>query len=215
MCETCNNVVPFNPVESEMPVAPDSVVDDDRWPNYPKAFRFAVGLTLEEEGILSDHIKDPGGLTKYGISKKTYPHLDIANLTKEDAVEIYYRDFWQRPGFGRIENMVIASELFDTAVNGGIGTAAKVAQRAVNRMGMRIGVDGDFGPVTRNALNGLAERYAINLLGALNGEQYLFYVELLNRDPARFSAFFKGWMKRTLVKEAQWEALEKALAIAA
>ena len=38
---------------------------------------------------------DPGGLTKYGISKKAYPNEDIANLTLERAKELFRRDYWK------------------------------------------------------------------------------------------------------------------------
>ena len=48
---------------------------------------------LGHEGGLSDNPKDPGGLTKWGISQRSYPHLDIRNLKVEEAVEIYKRDF--------------------------------------------------------------------------------------------------------------------------
>jgi len=34
--------------------------------------------------------------TKYGISAMSYPKLDIKNLTRDEAVAIYERDFWAR-----------------------------------------------------------------------------------------------------------------------
>lgn len=57
-------------------------------------FEKALAFTLQNEGELCSVEGDAGGLTKYGISKRSYPHLDIANLTKEKAAEIYRRDFW-------------------------------------------------------------------------------------------------------------------------
>ena len=57
---------------------------------FDKAMNF-VGLM--EGGYVNDPI-DKGGETKYGISKRSYPNLDIKNLTKEQAREIYYKDFW-------------------------------------------------------------------------------------------------------------------------
>ena len=32
-------------------------------------------------------------VTKFGISKKSYPNIDISNLTEEEAIQIYYEDF--------------------------------------------------------------------------------------------------------------------------
>ena len=48
------------------------------------SFNHALALVLSLEGIGNDS-HDPGGETKYGISKRAYPDLDIANLTEEDA----------------------------------------------------------------------------------------------------------------------------------
>jgi len=40
-----------------------------------------------EGGYVNDHY-DPGGETKYGISKRAFPHLDIKNLTKKKALRV-------------------------------------------------------------------------------------------------------------------------------
>ncbi len=62
---------------------------------------------------------DPGGETKWGISKRANPSLDIANLTKADAIEVYrrkyWKDEWEQLGFP------LAACMMDTAVNGGNG----------------------------------------------------------------------------------------------
>lgn len=58
-------------------------------------FETAVNLVLEEEGGLVHNPNDPGGLTKFGISQRAYPTLDIANLTVDDAKAIYFKDYWQ------------------------------------------------------------------------------------------------------------------------
>ena len=55
-------------------------------------FLKAVGEVLEnEKGYVNDPA-DPGGETKYGIIKRSYPNLDMAKLTMEQVLEIYYRD---------------------------------------------------------------------------------------------------------------------------
>jgi len=51
---------------------------------------------LRHEGGYVNNPNDPGGETKYGISKRSYPNVDIKNLTPEQALEIYHRDFWPR-----------------------------------------------------------------------------------------------------------------------
>lgn len=78
-------------------------------------FERSLAFTLKWEGGLTT---DSGGLTKYGISQKSYPDLDIANLTLEQAKEIYKRDYWDAmkcDTFMFPECMV----LFDSSVNCG------------------------------------------------------------------------------------------------
>lgn len=36
---------------------------------------------------------DPGGKTKYGISQKAYPALNIKALTLNEVKKIYFRDY--------------------------------------------------------------------------------------------------------------------------
>lgn len=57
-------------------------------------FEQAIAFTLSWEGGYVNDPNDPGGETKYGISKKSYGHLDIKNLTVEQAKAIYYEDYW-------------------------------------------------------------------------------------------------------------------------
>ncbi len=52
-------------------------------------FEGALKFTLSWKGGLVNDPNDPGGETKYGISKRAYPELDIANLTLEQAKGIY------------------------------------------------------------------------------------------------------------------------------
>ena len=56
----------------------------------------AFDLLMQNEGGYVNDPKDDGGETKYGISKKQYPHLDIPSLTLWQAKEIYKQDYWYR-----------------------------------------------------------------------------------------------------------------------
>jgi len=62
---------------------------------------------------------DPGGTTKWGISQKAYPDLDIEQLTEEQAKEIYKRDYWDEVAMGHYDDLDMCA--FDTAVNCGVG----------------------------------------------------------------------------------------------
>lgn len=84
--------------------------------NFDTAFERLIG----HEGGEVNHPKDPGGHTKYGISKRQYPSVDIAALTLDDAKAIYKRDYWDAIK-GDERAYPVAFELFDAAVNHGVG----------------------------------------------------------------------------------------------
>lgn len=66
--------------------------------------------------------KDPGGQTKYGIAKRSYPHLDIQNLSEDDAKRVYMHDYWSPLNLDE-QFYPWALATFDCAVNQGVGTA--------------------------------------------------------------------------------------------
>lgn len=103
-------------------------------------------LSPTNEGGYVNDPEDPGGETKFGISKREYPNLDIAALTRDDAIAIYRRDFWE-PIQGDTLPVGVAFQLLDFAVNSPITTALRALQRAVG-----VADDGVFGPVSREAL---------------------------------------------------------------
>jgi lysozyme family protein len=111
-------------------------------------FNKAIQFILEVEGGYVNDFHDPGGETKYGISKKAFPELDIKNLSIDEAKEIYYKQYWLGSG-AKVENISsdLAIIIFDTAVNMGVATSIKILQRV-----LRVQEDGVFGVITENAL---------------------------------------------------------------
>lgn len=87
-------------------------------------FNVAVGRVISHEGEYSNDPNDPGRETKFGISKRAYPNLDVKNLTREQAIEIYYNDYW-RPLKDLAINDYVRFHLFDYAVNSGVNQAIK------------------------------------------------------------------------------------------
>lgn len=165
-------------------------------PSFEKAFSITVG---HEGGYVNDP-KDNGGETKYGISKRSYPDLDIKALTLDEAKSIYYADFWKTKKMDLDElPEKIAIELFDTAVNMGSYTARKMLQEALNllnRNEMKYGdliVDGIIGAFT---LHAVAKTNESELLKVLNGLQFARYLKIVAAHPAQ-ERFFAGWIKRT------------------
>lgn len=158
-------------------------------------FPAAFAATLDYEGSYVDDPADPGGETKWGISKRSYPDLCIASLTVEDAKQIYRRDYWNRLGLGKLNSECIAGEIFDTAVNAGRGTAAKIAQRALNYLGENLLEDGVCGSLTIAALNKWISKDERALFVCLNGFQFIHYHTITQRKNC-LKRFARGWTKR-------------------
>ena len=139
---------------------------------------------------------DPGGGTKFGISSRAYPDLDIRHLTAQDAAVIYRRDYWNPLQLDKVRDQTVASRAFNIGVNLGTVRGAKVLQVAVNRfLGCRpIPVDGRIGPQTLGAVN---RQDAVALDAALRVEQGRYYLALVDAKPA-LGKFLHGWMNRAL-----------------
>ena len=157
-------------------------------------FEDAVRIVLELEGggRLALHAKDPGGLTKFGISLKAYPQLGrsgISDLTEEEAIAIYRRDYWNVLRVDRLPPRLRLA-LFDTAVNCGTKAAVEILQRALRLLGAQVAVDGDLGPLTFGAIISYpTDRVLIHVLL----ERQRFY-----RNLGAYSVFGLGWEKRIL-----------------
>ena len=115
---------------------------------YPPDFLIAVDRVLLNEGGYSSNPADPGGATNFGISARQHPGLDIATLTRDAAVKIYWREWWQRFGFARLPDAV-ASKTFDLSVNMGAGHAIQCLQRALRACD-------SHSPVTEDGVLGVA-----------------------------------------------------------
>lgn len=157
-------------------------------------FDNAFDLLMELEGGTVDNPSDPGGLTKWGISSRSHPDVDIENLTKEGAKAIYKEEYW--PWYmERVTDWSVAAELFEQLVNMRPKTAVKVWQRALNYLGAGIAVDGEFGAVTLRNINRYSRRMRVPLLKALNGVQFMHFFKLVEGGE-RFDNFARGWLRR-------------------
>ena len=138
---------------------------------------------INHEGGYIFNPHDPGGETKFGISKRSYPHLDIHSLTLADAKTIYKRDFWDRAQCDKL-HPDLAFDLFDGAVNSGIGQSIRWLQRAVG-----VADDGVVGPLTLASINRENDTSAIR--ARYNGHRLDFMTRLSTWD-----VFGKGWARR-------------------
>lgn len=145
-------------------------------------FATACDRLLGHEGRYVNNPRDPGGETNWGISKRSYPHLDIKNLTRDQAIAIYKTDFWDAI-YADLMFSSVRYQLFDFAVNSGIQTAIRCFQRALG-----VADDGHWGRLSQAACDGTSE--ADQLMG-LNAERLDFMTRLSNWDNAS-----RGWARR-------------------
>lgn len=89
-------------------------------------FKTAMAFVRKWEGGYVNDPDDPGGETKYGISKRAYPKEDIKNLTRERAEFLYKRDYWDVLNLDNFPQDK-AIVLFNVAVNMGISKAKAFA----------------------------------------------------------------------------------------
>jgi lysozyme family protein len=144
-------------------------------------------LIDHEKGYVNDP-RDPGGETKFGISKRSYPGEDIPNMTLERSKAIYARDFWGPAGCDALPDL-LKFEMFDIAVNtsapGKPVTAIKLLQQAVGSFS-----DGVLGPKTLQAAQTMEPARALRRLQAVR-LRYYAAIPKERRDP-----FLAGWVNR-------------------
>ncbi len=195
--------------------------------NYSPRFNVAMVALLKTEGGFVNDPHDAGGATKYGISlrfllaegKVDLDHngradfdldmdgdidgQDIRLLSVDHAKALYYRCFWQTVQADQYPRP-LGEALFDQAVNGGLVSARKLLQRAVNLCLMRqpvtglLTVDGQIGPVTNQAVLKVLQYPAQGmpaLMDAYREAAKERYRGIVARNPSQ-QRFLKGWLAR-------------------
>lgn len=122
---------PFSkPVKTVLPIVGGGVSQlEENWQRsraFVRKWEGGLSLNPEDHGNWTGGRKGQGELkgTNFGISAASYPHLDIRNLTIEQADAIYFKDYWQASGADRLPYPYCLL-VFDTAVLHGVGTAKK------------------------------------------------------------------------------------------
>jgi lysozyme family protein len=172
------------------------------------AWQKACDHLLKVEGGLVNNPKDPGGITKYGISLRFLKDLnldadhdgdvdadDIRALSPAAAAGIYYDQFWNRYGYATLPE-ALAIKVFDMSVNMGPAQAHRLLQRSMIACGAAVDADGKLGPKSWAELDKLIEAGEGELLYTiLKKLQAQFYNDLVSKKPA-LSVFLRGWMNR-------------------
>ena len=163
----------------------------------------SIPRILVHEGGYINHHDDPGGPTNKGITLATYRRNinpkgtaeDVKNITTEQAVQIYKKEYWDKPKIGKLPNGV-SHAVFDFGVNSGPSQAIKSLQKV-------LGVEKRTGKLDEATLEAVNMYEPEQLITALNQERLRFVSGLKN---AR--SFLKGWTSR--IERVQQEATELA-----
>lgn len=150
-------------------------------------FDTALKHIFVSEGGLINHPKDPGGITKYGISLRAYPNLSelyIRNMTKQQASVIYYDDYWLPMHCEELPEH-LRLMVFDCAVNQGVSFATRCLQTVLS-----VQVDGIIGPQTLIAASTKDVDTTLHLFAINRFSRYL-----RNKNWATFG---EGWTSRLL-----------------
>jgi lysozyme family protein len=169
--------------------------------NMEDTFELALQFTLKWEGGYVHHPRDPGGPTNMGITQRTYneylderklPRRSVAELTKEEAKQIYYERFWKFVAFvTKPEWRLFRIAAFDTAVNFGPANMTWLWQKALG-----IKADGGWGPITAGTTATRIKwqgdlRAAVSLVcERIRYRGHVVYKDCTRKD------FLNGWLNR-------------------
>jgi len=151
-----------------------------------EAFGLALEFVLDHEGGYVADPRDPGGETRFGISRRAHPDVDIAGLTREEAALIYWEHYWQ-PAACEALPTPVAIALFDGVVQHGVGLGVRLLQET-----LPVRVDGINGPRTQAAARAADPRELVARYLTL---RIRFYCRLARRDG---ELYLGGWTRRML-----------------
>lgn len=193
-------------------------------------FKIALAWVLQpsHEGGYANNPHDSGGETYRGISRKNFPTwagwvaidrykaqpLMVRSLNEtlagdlglQNAVQdFYFKQYWQKSGYGGIKSQAVATKLLDLDVNvesNAIGgPAVRCLQRALNSCGQAVTVDGHLGPATLGAIDPIPEHELVVQI-ANEAERFHRQVAIDHPEDARF---LNTWVRRDRDLEGlQW-----------
>lgn len=149
-------------------------------------FDICINRLLGNEGGYVNNPADPGGETNWGISKRSYPKLDIKALTRVQAAALYKRDFWDVVGLDD-QPLGVANQLLDFAVNSGGTNAIRALQRA-----LQVADDGHIGEHTLAAIKATEPH---DIIMRFLSQRIVFMTNCQNWANAG-----KGWSRRIAVQ---------------
>jgi lysozyme family protein len=171
-----------------------------------ESFNRAFEWILEAEGVDADDPDDLGGRTRFGISQRFHPNINVADLTLDEARQIYLEEYWQ-PIRGDELPELLGIVVFDGAVQHDPVDAARFLQQALHA---RLKTNGVIGPKTLAAATAAARhpktlKETIVRYLAIRTAYYTRRVALRPKDEKHFN----GWICRLFRLQAWVLALER------
>jgi len=173
--------LPTTPHALEQSSRPEVLSDKDK---FEKAMKFVRVV----EGGKFNHPNDPGGFTNMGLTQRDYPNLNLHNLTRKQADDIFYKDYWKKSIASKLPDPAFIS-YFDSVVNTGVSRANKILQEVVGAK-----PDGIVGSQTLKAIDDYKD--AQKLAIAIADRKQKFYLNLVEKN-SKFKSFIRGWTRRT------------------
>jgi lysozyme family protein len=172
--------------------------------------KVSLGVVFGHEGGLQCDPHDPGnwtggkvglgraGCTKYGIATVTYPREDIRHLSIQRAALLYERDFWTPLRLSDFRSQGLATEVFDTAVNMGVGTSANIVLKTINYLGpAHYKMTGHLNPEQAEWINKYTKRKVrrVKFWKILNVYQAERYMSIINHNE-KMRQYEDSWFSR-------------------
>lgn len=156
-------------------------------------------MSWEGHGVTHKVEGDPGGDTRYGISERAHPDVDLHKLTEGSARAIAKVMYWNRLRCYQLPDL-LQFQVFDTGYNCGPSTAARILQLAINVElcslappdEILLKVDGVLGRATVAAAAAHSPSRVCRIFKALRAANYL---RLADERPGS-AKFIHGWLRR-------------------
>ena len=167
--------------------------DDDERQRFDACFN---AVYKWEGGKYTNHPRDKGGPTKHGITlgrlrswrrDKSLTANDVRRLTKSEAKDIYYQDYWKASECDALPAGIDLC-VYNRSVNSGPVRGQRLLQTLLRGYGKQVAVDGDIGPETIAALEGIGRQRIV--------DDYFAAYERYYRRLSDFDVFGKGWLNR-------------------
>lgn len=155
--------------------------------NFENSFK----MVLEFEGAESNDPRDRGGHTKFGISKRAYPNLNISEITLEQAKIIHFNDYWLKLNCDELPHD-LNTLVYNIGFMSGTTFAGKRLQEALRRYDKSIVRDGIIGPVTVRTVLKFSQKYGLPELSSM----FLASTAKASTNFKTFNYHGFGWFKR-------------------